>query len=966
MKRSPAFQAMIQQLLLGQFEALERSLESADTLTAAEASEVRSLLEFQKGILHPPGELSVFETIGWYTLLQSRVATLVAQTLLVGFRLWLRFLGKDKAYFQQLYDELAPRICHYRYTNFAKCLIYCFYLRCFATEDSPHVENYFWGMFGHYLSLGGRFDRGIAIERQALARASGLARKTRPHSADPFHYMLFLDQHAAYLLDLVLMGENKSAERRFQRIQHFWKKNIYFWNEVFTRSIRLNASLEMLDDRKLFEDTQRLKTLLGDSFKGKYALRTSAFGALLSVIRHNYHSAHEQILSSEIYYGYPNVPVELARYHFLRALYELELGDSAAAIHHAHRARGYLRPVAGARYHQGESALLELEVKLRAFFIHPESLNFPELKRSALKTFRTLQRQIHGCKNMRVRIHLLRALVYYLDGRFAKSVKLLSQVHLDLAVVSRRSEKLLEQFNLSSCADSAPISARTNIQSKIEFSLLELISKTMSHDDVDQAGKRILQTIFGAEECKVVRLPRSESGSQNLYQIRLENQEQVCVALFLDDETLEFQILNPLNRINFDPRLENVLQFTFTLLRAIHTRRSAAKAEKMAALGKLAAQVAHDIRSPLTALSIVAEEISTMAEPQRILIRSAIARIRDIANSLLEQNPLERKLSVGVAAGAGEIEPVSTQLVPSVVDSIVSEKRIQYRSRLGVEISAASDPAAYGLFAQVQLSEFKRTLSNLINNSVEALGHSGHIEISLSGTAETIQIFIRDNGQGIPSDILERIVREGGSYQKPLGQGLGLRHAVERVRHWGGDLKIASTPGVGTEVTLALIRGEPPAWFVPELIVNATGDIVVLDDDVSIHQIWDRRLNHFFSPKKRPSVLHFSTIDEIESWLRGTYVTGQPVLFLIDYEILGDERNGLDVIREFRLQAHSILVTSRSEESSVLDTCLEHHIRLLPKGMAGIIPIRQSMSNDRPPRRRMISLHGARPSQMSL
>jgi signal transduction histidine kinase len=70
-----------------------------------------------------------------------------------------------------------------------------------------------------------------------------------------------------------------------------------------------------------------------------------------------------------------------------------------------------------------------------------------------------------------------------------------------------------------------------------------------------------------------------------------------------------------------------------------------------------------------------------------------------------------------------------------------------------------------------------------------------------------ILLSIRDNGKGIPPEVLSKIGTQGLSYAK-TGTGLGLSHAIETIRKHKGDLKIESTLGQGTTVTLELPLSE--------------------------------------------------------------------------------------------------------------------------------------------------------------
>jgi len=230
-------------------------------------------------------------------------------------------------------------------------------------------------------------------------------------------------------------------------------------------------------------------------------------------------------------------------------------------------------------------------------------------------------------------------------------------------------------------------------------------------------------------------------------------------------------------------------------------------------------------------------------------------------------------------------------------------------------------------------------ISNLINNSVQALGDTGRVTVYLTGRDATIQIVIQDNGKGIPSDVLPKLMQRGETHGKEGGSGLGLYHAKTTVESWQGTLSLASTVGVGTTVTLTLPKAATPNWFVPSINLFEGSTVVVLDDDNSIHQIWQSRIDAVAAGASI-QILHFSTSREVEEWALRVTASSQSVLYLFDFELLGDEKNGLDLIESLHLQKNAILVTSRYEEADVRERCEKLGVRLIPKGMAGFVPIK--------------------------
>ena len=359
-------------------------------------------------------------------------------------------------------------------------------------------------------------------------------------------------------------------------------------------------------------------------------------------------------------------------------------------------------------------------------------------------------------------------------------------------------------------------------------------------------------------------------------------------------------------------------------------------------LGRLASQVAHDIRSPLAALAIAEKDLAVLPEDTRVLIRSAVSRIRDIANHLLEKNSAANQMDNSVQAAQSQItEAMTPQLLSSLIDGLLTEKRMQFRPKMGLKIEGPFEAHSYGLFAKIQLNELKRVLSNLVNNSVEALGDQGNVTIGLDATSEDrIRIQVQDNGQGIPPEILAKLGPRGESHGKAEGSGLGLYHARTSIESWGGTLELQSRVGVGTTVTLTLPKVEAPKWFVAELSFTQGSIVVILDDDETIHRIWQGRAESARLNEYGVQLVHLSTPEELRTWTFEHAQQNLNVRYLLDYELLGFEESGLDLIEELGIAAQSILVTSRYEEPIIRESCLKLQVSLIPKGMAGFVPIR--------------------------
>lgn len=356
------------------------------------------------------------------------------------------------------------------------------------------------------------------------------------------------------------------------------------------------------------------------------------------------------------------------------------------------------------------------------------------------------------------------------------------------------------------------------------------------------------------------------------------------------------------------------------------------KVRDQAQFGALAEQVAHDVRSPLVALQMIAATESGIPEEKRILLQSAVARIRDITNHL------QTKSKVAPLESVESKSSLSTELVFSLLESIISEKRIQYSGQSGIQINTTLDLKSYGLFAKVNAVEFKRVLSNLINNGVEALQEDGSVNITLFSTGPNITLKLEDNGNGIPSEVLPRLMQRGASFGKINGSGLGLFHARSSIESCGGKLSIESEVGQGTTLTIQLPMAEAPSWFSSELRLEKNSLVLILDDDPTIHGTWDTRFSEILTPNSGIKLLHFNLATNFEAWLSEA-PPGVRFICLMDYGLISGGATGLDIIEKFELGDRAVLVTSRYEEERIRERCEKAGVRMIPKVLTAFVPI---------------------------
>ncbi|NJL24541.1 MAG: HAMP domain-containing histidine kinase, partial [Calothrix sp. SM1_5_4] len=185
-----------------------------------------------------------------------------------------------------------------------------------------------------------------------------------------------------------------------------------------------------------------------------------------------------------------------------------------------------------------------------------------------------------------------------------------------------------------------------------------------------------------------------------------------------------------------------------------------------------AARVAHDIRSPLSALQIATCRLDDLPPETRGLISGAAGRIQSIATEILD---FSRK-------NGSRTEPDPSPSLLEAVRSLIREKQTEYAGRDGLRLELSPNVPG-GLSVNMPPNDIQRILSNLINNAVEALDkNGGKVTVHIACDDSFACLTVSDDGPGIPIKILKRLGKERLSYGKAglsgSGTGLGLYSAA--------------------------------------------------------------------------------------------------------------------------------------------------------------------------------------------
>ena len=271
--------------------------------------------------------------------------------------------------------------------------------------------------------------------------------------------------------------------------------------------------------------------------------------------------------------------------------------------------------------------------------------------------------------------------------------------------------------------------------------------------------------------------------------------------------------------------------------------------EKLAALGEVTAGVAHEIRNPLNFVKNFSELSEELLTEMKEAIEEGgdapdLSLITDISNDLIEN--LERIRHHGDRAnrivndmllmgrGSSNWQPIdlNTLLVEHAMLAYHSARASDNEFQLTVEQDLDQDVGNVEAIPQ----DLGRTFLNVVGNACQAtdekrrtkaeagIGFEGYtptVLIATRGMEHDVEIRIRDNGPGIPQDIIEKIFNPFFT-TKPTNQGTGLGLAItsDIVRQHGGTIEVVSEPDEYTQMTITIPR-TPPADVVPDATDDA-------------------------------------------------------------------------------------------------------------------------------------------------
>ncbi|HEX5947943.1 MAG TPA: HAMP domain-containing sensor histidine kinase [Actinomycetota bacterium] len=210
--------------------------------------------------------------------------------------------------------------------------------------------------------------------------------------------------------------------------------------------------------------------------------------------------------------------------------------------------------------------------------------------------------------------------------------------------------------------------------------------------------------------------------------------------------------------------------------------------------------VSHDLRTPLAGLRAVAETIEdgVVDDPPTLRrymtdLRAQVATLSNLVDDLFELVQLEQ---------GALLRESSRSTVGEVIGSVVDACRAQAAAK-GLEVERRMNGAGSAPCSP----RIERVLQNLLQNAIRHTPADGTVRIEARRRNHTIEVAVADTGEGIPPEALDRVFDpfwRGDPSRAGSGSGLGLALARRIVEALGGEIRVESSPSIGSRFSVVL------------------------------------------------------------------------------------------------------------------------------------------------------------------
>jgi signal transduction histidine kinase len=225
------------------------------------------------------------------------------------------------------------------------------------------------------------------------------------------------------------------------------------------------------------------------------------------------------------------------------------------------------------------------------------------------------------------------------------------------------------------------------------------------------------------------------------------------------------------------------------------------RAEQLAAIGRISAQIAHEVRNPLSSIGLNVDLLSDAMEKTPFRGGPEAKEARDILDSVVREVDRLTEITEDYLRLARLPKP---SLVPEDLNEVlgkVLEFSREELDRANVQVIKNLDPATPRTLADE--GQLRQVFLNLLRNSREAMAGGGKLTIESRAVSGDAEIVFADSGRGMAGEVRERVFEPFFS-TKEGGTGLGLAVSQQIIQAHGGSIRCESQPGRGTTFVIRL------------------------------------------------------------------------------------------------------------------------------------------------------------------
>lgn len=324
---------------------------------------------------------------------------------------------------------------------------------------------------------------------------------------------------------------------------------------------------------------------------------------------------------------------------------------------------------------------------------------------------------------------------------------------------------------------------------------------TVDHEDRITIFNRQAEVLFGLASADVIGKTPAE----------LPAEKGKCLSSILSAEAQELTLECP------DDRTRIVSTSVSTTLRSDGGRESKTavikdltesrrlelevkRKEKLSAMGELASGVAHEIRNPLNAISMIAQRYEKEFVP-----RSGLREYRSLTGVLQKE---VRRVNSIVQQFLRFARPPKPQLAEVDACQFIDHLAMLFKGQAAAKDVQFSAACEYGGKLFVDAEQMTQALINLLQNALDAASKGNSIVLHVCNDEKSVTFRVSDTGSGIASEQLDRVF-DLYFTTKSDGTGMGLAITQQIVTQHGGEIHVESEVGKGSTFSIALPLGQP-------------------------------------------------------------------------------------------------------------------------------------------------------------